>query len=120
MVSVEQTRLWHCVMPALPALRNGNATRCPWWAHPKLSNFHLCAAAVADDETVRTAREVVASDVFSERLFGALRIGALLFDEETVVLEVGGKEVSLACKLAAVWTVEALDHELVHHLRENE
>ena len=41
-------------------------------------------------------------------------------DEGTVILEVSDKEVPLACKLAAVWTVGALDDEFVYHLGDNE
>jgi len=85
-------------------------------AHPKLRDFHLCSAALTDNKTVWTARHVVVQDVPSESLFGALRIGAMDLDEETVVFDVGGKEVSLACELAAIWTVEAFDDELVYHL----
>lgn len=47
---------------------------------------------------------------------GALWIWALFLDEETAILEMGSKEVSLACELAAVCTVETLDDEFVYHL----
>ena len=35
-------------------------------------------------------------------------------------LKVNDKEVPLACELATLWTVGALDNKLVYHLKKNE
>ena len=84
--------------------------------HPKLESLHVRCTAVADNKAVRTER-IVTKYVLSERFSRTLGVGALLFGEEAVVLQVCCEELSLARKFATGFSVQTFNGELVCHLR---
>jgi len=85
--------------------------------HPKLESFQLCSAAIADNRAVRTER-IVTKDVLSERFSRTIGIGTLFLGEEAFISQVCCEKLSLACKLAADFSVQTFDSKFVYHLKE--
>lgn len=84
--------------------------------HPKLESFQLCSTAIADNRAVRTER-IVTKVVFFERFSRTVRVGTLILGEEAIIFEVCCEKLSLACKLAASFSVQTFDSKFVYHLK---
>jgi hypothetical protein len=65
---------------------------------------------------VRTER-IIAKDVLSASFSRTLGVGALSFGEEAVILKVCSEKLSLACKLAIGFSVQAFNGKFIYHLR---
>jgi hypothetical protein len=85
----------------------------------ELGSLHLHCTAIADDETMGTAW-VVTENLLSERFDGTLGVWTLFLGKWTVVFDMCGEELSLACELTACWSIMTVDEELVYHLGEDE
>jgi hypothetical protein len=87
--------------------------------HPKLEGFQLCSTAIADNRAVRTER-IITKDVLSERFSRTVGVGALFLGEKAFIFQVCRKKLSLACKLAAGFSVQTFDSKFICHLKEIE
>lgn len=84
--------------------------------HPKLESFQLCSTAIADNRAVRTER-IITKDVLPERFSRTVGVGTLFLGEEAFIFQVCCEKLSLACKLAAGFSVQTFDSKLVYHLK---
>ncbi len=84
--------------------------------HPKLEGFQLCSTAIADNRAVRTDR-IITKDVPSESFSRTVGVGTLFLGEEAFIFQVCSEKLSLACKLAAGFSVQTFDSKFVYHLK---
>lgn len=65
---------------------------------------------------MRTER-IIIKDVLSERFSHTAGVGALFLGEEAFIFQVSRKKLSLACEVAAGFSVQTFDGKFVYHLK---
>jgi len=84
--------------------------------HPKLESFQLCSTAIADNRTMRT-EGIIIKDVLSKHFSRTVGVRTLVLVEVTFIFQVCREKLSLACKLAAGFSVQTFDSKFVYHLK---
>lgn len=85
-------------------------------AHPKLGSFQLYSTAIADNRTVRAER-IITKNVLSERFSRTVGVGTPFLGEEAFVFQVCCEKLSLACRLAAGFSIQTFNSKFVYHLK---
>jgi hypothetical protein len=84
--------------------------------HPKLESFQLCSIASANSRAGRTER-IITKDILSERFSRTVGVWTLFLGEEAFIFQVCCEKLSLACKLAAGFSVQTFDSKFIYHLK---